>query len=91
MPRRKGTLPPLTPQDKKQALTRAREWKQFRKAHLFTQQRLADSLGCGRRTICAIESGREVFAPRADLLRGFRELKREQIAQQREYELAVAS
>jgi hypothetical protein len=54
---------------------RAREWKLFRRDHLFSQRNLCEALRCSRRTVVAIES-RETLCPHPDLLRRFRDLKR---------------
>ena len=69
-------------EDQKRAQARAREWKEFRRAYLYSQRNLADALGCSRRTIVAVEGGREVTCPHADLLRRFRDLKRQQEKQE---------
>lgn len=78
----KKPLPPRTPSatvaDRKLARQRADQWKSFRRNFLFSQKALADYLHCSIRTIASIESGTEVISPRADLLRKFRDLKREQ-------------
>ena len=60
---------------RKRAAARAREWKLFRQNFLYSQANLAHALRCGRRTVCAVESGREVFSPRPELLRRFQALK----------------
>ena len=39
---------------------RAREWKTFRKRHLFTQNQLAAVLGISRRCITNVENGKVV-------------------------------
>jgi DNA-binding XRE family transcriptional regulator len=64
-------------EDRKQARARAMEWRTFRQNYLFSQQYLASTLHCGRRTVCAIEN-EEVFHPNYDLLRRFRDLKLKQ-------------
>jgi DNA-binding XRE family transcriptional regulator len=63
-------------EDQQRARARALEWRQFRRNYLYSQKYLAHSLRCSRRTISAVESGREVIAPHPDLLRRFRDLKR---------------
>lgn len=65
-------------EERPRAAERAREWKLFRQTYLYSQNHLAHALHCGRRTVCAIASGREVYRPRFDLLRRFRDLKRRQ-------------
>jgi DNA-binding XRE family transcriptional regulator len=70
--------PPVAAADRKQARARGEEWKQFRRDFLFSQNALADHLRCSRRTVSAIESGREVINPHLDLLRRFRDFKRKQ-------------
>jgi DNA-binding XRE family transcriptional regulator len=42
---------------KKERRERAEEWYRFRKENLFTQKRLADTLGISRRTVQQIEAG----------------------------------
>jgi DNA-binding XRE family transcriptional regulator len=64
-----------SPEDQKRRAFRALEWKMFRRKFLFSQQNLADVLGCSRRTIVSIESG-VTMNPHAQLLRRFRDLKR---------------
>jgi DNA-binding XRE family transcriptional regulator len=73
-------MPNTTPsrEDQKRARIRATEWREFRQRYLFTQTALADALLCCRRTVMSIESGREVINPHPDLLRRFRDLKRQQ-------------
>jgi DNA-binding XRE family transcriptional regulator len=74
-------MPPAqksTREERQRAAERALEWRQFRVNYLFSQGNLAHALGCCRRTICAIESGREVMAPSYELLRRFRDLKKRQ-------------
>lgn len=61
--------------DRRLARERGREWKQFRRDFLYSQQHLAHALGCALRTVSAIESGCEVYAPHYGLLRRFRDLK----------------
>lgn len=52
---------------------RAREWKQFRRDHLFTQERLAEVLGVSRGTVQNVE--RQLHDPMAQLEGKFRALK----------------
>jgi DNA-binding XRE family transcriptional regulator len=52
---------------------RAKEWADFRKNFLFSQRRLAEIVGCSRRTVVNIEAG--AVTPHADLLRRFAYLK----------------
>jgi len=52
---------------------RAKEWKQFRRDHLFTQERLAEVLGVSRGTVQNVE--RERHDPMAQLESRFRALK----------------
>ena len=61
-----------------QARIRAKEWRQFRRDYLYSQNNLAHALRCSRRTVASIESGREVMAPSIVVLRRFRDLKRKQ-------------
>lgn len=70
--------PPISAADRKQARVRAAEWKQFRRDYMFSQSNLADALGCTRRQIGVVESGKEVYRPHAALLRRFALLKIEQ-------------
>lgn len=84
------TAPTVSAEDRKKARQRAAEWKTFRRNFLFSQKALSDHLGCGRRTVVAIESGTEVFNPRADPLRRFRDLKRAQEIAEKRYETEVA-
>lgn len=44
---------------------------------LYSERNLAQALGCSRRTIVSVESGKEVIAPHFDLQRRFRDLKRQ--------------
>jgi DNA-binding XRE family transcriptional regulator len=53
---------------------RAQEWLKFRRYNLLTQQRLAEVLGVGRRTIQMIE-GNKVLYPHPDTIRKFLALK----------------
>jgi DNA-binding XRE family transcriptional regulator len=62
-------------EDQKRARSRAVEWKQFRRDFLYSQKYLAHTLRCSRRTISAVESGREVHNPHPELLRRFQTLK----------------
>jgi DNA-binding XRE family transcriptional regulator len=48
---------------------RAEDWKSFRKENLFTQRRLAETLGVSRRTIQQIEGA--YITPHQDTLRLF--------------------
>jgi DNA-binding XRE family transcriptional regulator len=65
----------MTEKQKQASRARAREWRQFRVEHLFSQAQLADALKCSRRTVLAVERGELVKGPRYDLLRKFRDLK----------------
>ena len=67
----------------KRAAARAREWRLFRQTYLYSQGNLAQALRCGRRTICAIESAREVYNPHPSLLRKFKDLKLKQEKEER--------
>lgn len=53
---------------------RASEWSKFRRDNLFTQQRLAEILGVGRRTIQMIEGGKILY-PHPETIRKFLALK----------------
>ena len=71
----------LSRESQKQRSERAAEWKQFRRDFLFSQGNLADALGCSRRTVVAVEGGKEVTSPHYDLLRKFRDLRLKHEAQ----------
>src|SRR4051812_32890423 len=60
----------------KRAKARAAEWRQFRRNFLYSQLALAEALQISRRSVVAVETGREVITPHPDTLRAFRELKR---------------
>jgi len=64
-----------TDEDMRRARERAEEWRSFRKQFLYSQGNLAQALRCSRRTVSAVESGREVFNPGVGLLRRFCDLK----------------
>ena len=89
-PSKRFVATPLTPEEKKKIRQRAVEWRRFRANYLYTQRVLADALHCSVRTVASIESGCEVVSPSLDLLRRFRDLKRREIAAQREWETRVA-
>jgi DNA-binding XRE family transcriptional regulator len=78
-------------EDLKRAAARSREWKQFRRDFMYSQKFLAHTLKCSRRTICAIENGRESITPHADLLRKFRDLKRRHEKQEMDNRQTVSS
>jgi hypothetical protein len=78
MPSRNTVAPAPSPENRKRALARAREWKTFRRDYLFSQRNLATALQCSRRTVVSVEGGKEVLNPHPDLLRRFRDLKRQQ-------------
>jgi len=78
MPTRLRLRSKVSAEDRQLACARAVEWKQFRRDFLYSQLYLANALKCSRRTICSIESGREVMAPSYELLRRFRDLKKRQ-------------
>ncbi len=80
----------LTPDEKRKVRQRAAEWKRFRRDYLFTQKTLADALHCSIRTVASVECGYEVITPSLDLLRRFRDLRREQEMKRKKYERAVA-
>jgi DNA-binding XRE family transcriptional regulator len=63
-------------EDLKRARARALEWKEFRRTFLYSQRHLAAALQCSRRTVSAVENGRESIHPHVELLRRFRDLKR---------------
>lgn len=46
----------MTPEKKLQQQI-AKEWKTFRKRFMFSQQKLAEALGCSRRKVQYVESG----------------------------------
>jgi DNA-binding XRE family transcriptional regulator len=73
----------------KQARMRASEWKQFRKDFLYSQGNLARSLGCCRRTVASIESGRESIHPSVEILRRFRTLKRRHELAEHQHAVAI--
>jgi len=66
----------LTKEDLRERENRAKEWVAFRRSYLFSQRKLAEILGCSRRTVVAVESGVTVTRPHCDLLRRFANLKR---------------
>jgi predicted transcriptional regulator len=68
MPRPKTTDADLQEREK-----RKKEWRQFRKEHLFTQVNLAEFLGISRRTVQLVEAGR--VSPFPGTLRRFLALK----------------
>jgi DNA-binding XRE family transcriptional regulator len=74
-------MPVLNPsdQDRKRCVVLALEFKSFRRRFLFSQQNLADALGCSRRTVVSIEGGATMY-PHPGLLRAFRDLKRAEAA-----------
>jgi DNA-binding XRE family transcriptional regulator len=59
---------------KEESESRAREWSKFRRDNLFTQQKLAEILGVGRRTIQMIEAGKVLY-PHPETIRKFLVLK----------------
>jgi DNA-binding XRE family transcriptional regulator len=66
--------PPPTPDDLKERKKRASEWKMFRRRHLFTQRRLADTVGISRRTVQQVENAH--ITPHLSTLVLFEKLKR---------------
>jgi DNA-binding XRE family transcriptional regulator len=76
----------LSADDRREIIERAKEWKQFRRDYLFSQGHLADALICCKRTVAAVESGREIIRPKVELLRRFRSLKQKM---QRQYPSAA--
>jgi DNA-binding XRE family transcriptional regulator len=58
----------------KERETRAHEWSTFRRRNLFTQAKLAETLGISRRTIQMIESARDNY-PHPGTIRKFLTLK----------------
>jgi DNA-binding XRE family transcriptional regulator len=80
----------LTPEERRKVRRRATQFKAFRADYLYTQKALAGALHCSVRTVASVESGCEVVRPSLDLLRRFRDLKRREIAVQREWETRVA-
>jgi DNA-binding XRE family transcriptional regulator len=64
----------LFSEDRRQRKERAQDWKLFRKNNLFTQRRLADTLGISRRTIQQIEGA--YITPHPQTLRRFEVFKR---------------
>jgi DNA-binding XRE family transcriptional regulator len=54
---------------------RAKEWVDFRRNYLFSQRKLAERLGCARRTIVSIESATTTL-PHAELPQKFADLRR---------------
>jgi hypothetical protein len=63
-----------TLEDRQRARQRALEWKTFRRNFLYSQNYLASTLGCCRRTVSSIEAA-TVFFPGVALLRRFRDLR----------------
>lgn len=57
---------------KRERRARANEWKRFRRTYLFTQRRLADTMGISRRTVQQIENC--YITPHPRTLRRFEEL-----------------
>jgi DNA-binding XRE family transcriptional regulator len=55
---------------------RAKEWKTFRRNHLYSQVHLAAAIGCAVRTVSKVESGHSI--PSLRIQRAFRDLVREQ-------------
>jgi DNA-binding XRE family transcriptional regulator len=51
------------------------EWKLFRSTYFYSQGALASALGCSRRTVQLVESGR-TLKPRRNLQQRFRQLQR---------------
>lgn len=62
-----------TTRDMAERKKRAKEWKEFRKNHLFTQKKLAEVLGISRRTIQMIENSR--VSPKMTVLGSMRTLQ----------------
>lgn len=60
--------------ESKERARQARLWREFRKKYLFTQVRLADTLGISRRTVQQIEACD--ITPHPGTLRKFNFLKR---------------
>jgi DNA-binding XRE family transcriptional regulator len=76
--------------DKAERTIRAQEWKSFRQTFTYSQTDLARLLGCSRRTLQGIESGREQITPRAALLRKFRAVRLEHEAVMKKVQGEVA-
>jgi DNA-binding XRE family transcriptional regulator len=62
-----------TEDELKERQKRAKVWREFMADKLFTEQRLADTLGISRRTVQMIKAGR--VSPHKDTLRLFDSLK----------------
>jgi DNA-binding XRE family transcriptional regulator len=62
-----------TEEELKERQRRAKVWRDFMADKLFTEQRLADTLGISRRTVQMIKAGR--VSPHKDTLRLFDALK----------------
>jgi DNA-binding XRE family transcriptional regulator len=68
---------------------RAKEWADFRKNFLFSQRRLAEIVGCSRRTVVNIEAG--AVTPHADLLHRFALLKHKHVTERNRQETGWAA
>ncbi len=68
MPRPKPTKDDLKRKEK-----RRHEWREFRTSYMFTQKKLAETLGLSRRTVQQIEAGKVI--PYPGTLRLFEALK----------------
>lgn len=56
--------PKPTEEDKEKRIIRAKEWIDFRFNNLFTQRKLAETLGVSRRTVQMVEAGLVTPHPR---------------------------
>jgi DNA-binding XRE family transcriptional regulator len=65
---------PISDEELNDAIARQKEWIEFRRKHLFSQVRLAETLGISRRTVQAIEAA-SAKRPHFDTLRKFYALK----------------
>ena len=65
--------PKPTKQDLEDRVTRAKEWREWMKANLFTEKKLADVTGISRRTIQMIKAGK--VTPHFNTLRTFSALQ----------------
>jgi DNA-binding XRE family transcriptional regulator len=66
----------VSPAMEEEKRNRAKAWKKFRKDYLYSQEFLAQTLGCCRRVVTAVESGESIPTPR--IQRAFRDLVREE-------------
>lgn len=66
-------MPVVSNKVRSERRVRAQEWKVFRANNMFTQRRLAQVIGCSRRTVQQVEGAYVV--PHLQTLRNFEALK----------------